>query len=111
MRSDAGLITDLSVDELANLSTAGELLLSARSMGSSGSADIDVQAGRLQSLNATTGAIFTGAIGATRFGGNGGAGGNGGNGGNAGNGGAAGARSAGSVCSTGGNGGAGGKAG
>jgi hypothetical protein len=58
VRSDAGLITDLSVDELANLSTAGELLLSARSMGGSGSADIDVQAGRLQSLSATTGAIF-----------------------------------------------------
>ena len=66
VRSDAGLISDLSADELANISTAGDLRLSARAIGASGSADIDVLAARLHEMTATTGAVFLDALGSSQ---------------------------------------------
>ncbi|MFM8546826.1 MAG: beta strand repeat-containing protein, partial [Betaproteobacteria bacterium] len=66
VRSDSGLITDLSADELANLQSAGRVTLAGRSIGAGGASDIDIQAGRIHSLNASTGAVFLESLSATQ---------------------------------------------
>lgn len=58
LESANGYISDLTSDELANVVGAGSLSLSARSIGSSDVADIDLDVATLSSLTTTQGAAF-----------------------------------------------------
>ncbi|MGI9134053.1 MAG: beta strand repeat-containing protein, partial [Rhodoferax sp.] len=58
LSSANGSITDLTSAELANVTTAGTFAASAKSIGSVGVGDIDLDVGRISSVTTTLGAAF-----------------------------------------------------
>ncbi|MBF0181244.1 MAG: hypothetical protein HQM03_14570, partial [Magnetococcales bacterium] len=65
LASAMGNISDLTSDELANITSQGNLVLAARSIGAGGVADIDVDVARIHSVTTTGGGAWLESLKAT----------------------------------------------